>query len=174
LRTLLEAIKNCSYHLESQFSTFKINKLRDLSPRTNYTDRETTDCRQSKCKFLWIERCRVVSPEDPYGRILRFLDRSRYFFFQVAPQLYSRGWVDPVPDPLFLRKSGSARNRTRTSGSLARNSEHKTTDSIANFQNIQLKLYSYTTFYKVDPHVVYCISDSRILVRYWQTAEGWQ
>jgi hypothetical protein len=28
--------------------------------------------------------------------------------------------VDPVPDPLLLRKSGSARNRTRTSGSVAR------------------------------------------------------
>jgi hypothetical protein len=23
---------------------------------------------------------------------LGFLDRSRYFFFQVAPQLWSRGW----------------------------------------------------------------------------------
>jgi hypothetical protein len=27
--------------------------------------------------------------------------------------------VDPVPDPLLLRKSGSARNRTWTSGSVA-------------------------------------------------------
>jgi hypothetical protein len=27
--------------------------------------------------------------------------------------LTSRGWVDPVPDPLLLRKSGSAGNRTR-------------------------------------------------------------
>jgi hypothetical protein len=27
--------------------------------------------------------------------------------------LSSRGWVDPVPDPLLLRKSGSAGNRTR-------------------------------------------------------------
>jgi hypothetical protein len=44
--------------------------------------------------------------------ILGYLDRSRYFFFQVAPQLYSRGWVDPVPDPLLLRKSGSVGNRT--------------------------------------------------------------
>jgi hypothetical protein len=35
--------------------------------------------------------CRVVSVTDPQGRILGFLDRSRYFFFQVAPQLYSRG-----------------------------------------------------------------------------------
>jgi hypothetical protein len=68
--------------------------------------------------------CRVVSATDPYGSILGFLDRSRYFFFQVPPQLYSRGWVDPVPDPLLLRKSGSARNRTRTSGSVARNSDH--------------------------------------------------
>jgi hypothetical protein len=41
----------------------------------------------------------VVSVTDPYGRILGFLDRSRYFSFQVAPQLYSRGWADPVPDP---------------------------------------------------------------------------
>jgi hypothetical protein len=46
--------------------------------------------------------CHVVSVTDPYGRILGFLDRSRYFFFQVAPQLYSRGWVDPVPDPLLF------------------------------------------------------------------------
>jgi hypothetical protein len=28
--------------------------------------------------------------------------------------------VDPVPDPLLLRKSGSVGNRTRTSGSVAR------------------------------------------------------
>jgi hypothetical protein len=65
--------------------------------------------------------CCVVSATDPYGRILYFLDPSRYFFFQVAPQLYSRGRVDPVPDPLLLRKCGSAGNRTRTSGSVAKN-----------------------------------------------------
>ena len=40
------------------------------------------------------------------------------YFIQVAPQLTSRGsrgsrgWVHPVPDPLPLRKSGSAWNRT--------------------------------------------------------------
>jgi hypothetical protein len=63
--------------------------------------------------------CHVASVTDPCGRNLGFLNRSRYFFFQVAPHLYSRGWVDPVPDPLLLRKSGSAKNRTRTPGSLA-------------------------------------------------------
>jgi hypothetical protein len=57
--------------------------------------------------------CRVVSATDPHGRILGFLDRSRYYFFQAGPQLYSRGWVNPVPDPLLIRKSGSAGNRTR-------------------------------------------------------------
>jgi hypothetical protein len=58
------------------------------------------------------------------GRNLRFLGRSHYFLFWVVPQLHSRGWVDPIPDPLLLRKSGSAGNRTRISGSVARNSDH--------------------------------------------------
>jgi hypothetical protein len=31
----------------------------------------------------------VVIVTDPYDCILGFLDRSRYFFFQVAPYLYS-------------------------------------------------------------------------------------
>jgi hypothetical protein len=35
--------------------------------------------------------CRVVSATDPHGRILGFLDQSRDYFFQVGPQLYSRG-----------------------------------------------------------------------------------
>jgi hypothetical protein len=69
--------------------------------------------------------CRVVSAADPYGSILDFLDRSRYCFFQVASQLYSRGWVNPVPDRLFLRKSGKAGNRKRTSASVARNSRRQ-------------------------------------------------
>jgi hypothetical protein len=30
----------------------------------------------------------VASVTDPYYRILGFLDRSSYFFFQVVPQLY--------------------------------------------------------------------------------------
>jgi hypothetical protein len=31
--------------------------------------------------------CHVISPTDPLGHILGFLDRNRYYFFQVAPQL---------------------------------------------------------------------------------------
>jgi hypothetical protein len=44
---------------------------------------------------------------------LDFLDRRSYYFFQVALQLSSRGWVDPVPNPLYLTKWGSAGNRNR-------------------------------------------------------------
>jgi hypothetical protein len=86
-------------------------KFSGLSPQANYTDRATPACRRG---------CRLVSATDPHGRILGFLDRSRYYFLQVAPQLYSRGWVDPVPDPLLLRKSGNAGNQNRTSGSVAK------------------------------------------------------
>jgi hypothetical protein len=55
------------------------------------------------------------------GRYSSFADSGHGDFF--APQLYSRGRVDPDLDPL-LRKSGSAENRTQTSGSVARNSDH--------------------------------------------------
>jgi hypothetical protein len=63
--------------------------------------------------------CHVVIFTDPYGNILDFLNRNPNFFFQIAPQLYSRGLMDPVSDPLLLRKSGSVGNRAWTSGSLA-------------------------------------------------------
>jgi hypothetical protein len=76
-------------------------------------------------------RCHLVSVTNPYGRNLSFPDRSRYFFLQAAPQLYSRGWVDPTPGPLLLRKSGSAGNRIRTSGSVARNSDYYTTEAVS-------------------------------------------
>jgi hypothetical protein len=38
--------------------------------------------------------------------------------------------VDPFPDPLLLRKSGSAGNRTQTSEYIARNSDHWTTKAV--------------------------------------------
>jgi hypothetical protein len=50
--------------------------------------------------------CRVISTADPYGRILAFLDRFLYFFFQISPRLYSWDWMGPVPESLLLRKSG--------------------------------------------------------------------
>jgi hypothetical protein len=47
-------------------------------------------CLSTKLVPIFVNRgCHVVSLMDPYGRILGFLHWSRYFFFQVAPQLYS-------------------------------------------------------------------------------------
>jgi hypothetical protein len=66
-------------------------KLRGLSPRADYTDRATAAFRRSKCQLLDAEWYGVISAAEPYGRNLGFLDRSRYYFFQLAPQLYSRG-----------------------------------------------------------------------------------
>jgi hypothetical protein len=64
--------------------------------------------------------CHVVRVTDPYDRILGFLDRSRYYFLQVAPQLHLRGWMDLVVPGI----------EPRTSGSVARNSDHYTTDAV--------------------------------------------
>jgi hypothetical protein len=99
-------------------------QLRGLSPWASYTDRAIAACPRSKCELFRIEAASWSAQRIPYSRNLGFLDQSRYFFFQAAPQLYSRGRVDPVPDPLLLRKSRSAANRTRTSGSVAMNSNH--------------------------------------------------
>jgi hypothetical protein len=53
-------------------------KLSRLSPKTNYRLRE----RRLLAKLVPTfsdTGCDVVSVTDPYGRILGFLDRSRYF-----------------------------------------------------------------------------------------------
>jgi hypothetical protein len=47
--------------------------LRGLSPRTNYTDRETASLSTKLVPTFADVGCRVVSATDPYGRIL---DRS--------------------------------------------------------------------------------------------------
>jgi CBS-domain-containing membrane protein len=57
----------------------KKKKLHGLSPRANYTDRATAACRRSDCQLFADRGCHVVSVTDPYGRMLGFLDRSRYF-----------------------------------------------------------------------------------------------
>jgi hypothetical protein len=70
--------------LVSYFVTW-LKKTRGLSPRANYTDRRFS----AKLVLTFADReCHMVSAIDPHGRILDFLDRSRYYFFQAAPQLY--------------------------------------------------------------------------------------
>jgi hypothetical protein len=66
-----------------------------------------------RCPILQIESVAWSAQRIATAVNMVFLDRSRYYSIQVAPQLSSRGWVGPVPDPLLLRKSASAGNRTR-------------------------------------------------------------
>jgi hypothetical protein len=100
------------FSIMSISSKTKLNPVASVSELTTPTEPLVGE---DSVNFCGYRGCHVVSVTDPYGRILDFLDRSRYFFFQVAPQLYSESWVDPVPDPLLLRKSGSADYRTRAS-----------------------------------------------------------
>jgi hypothetical protein len=57
----------------------KKTKHHGLSPRANYTDRATAACRRSDCQLFADRGYHVVSVADPCGRILGFIDRSRYF-----------------------------------------------------------------------------------------------
>jgi hypothetical protein len=84
-----------------------------LSPRANYTDWSTA-IYQRDLVSTFVDRgvSRGQRGGSPTVVNLSFIDRNRYFSFQVAPHLSSRGWVDPVPDPLLLRKSGSQESRS--------------------------------------------------------------
>jgi hypothetical protein len=97
-------------------------KLHGLSPQANYTDRETAVCRQNDCQLSRIEGATWSAWRIPTAVFL-VSRQEQLLFYQVATQLYSRGWVDPVPDPLLFF-SGSAGNRNRASGSVAKNSDH--------------------------------------------------
>ena len=72
-----------------------------------------------------------------------FLNRIRYFSYQVATQMSSRGWVDPVPDPIrpekFLRY-----NRESNPGPLGWQSDVLTT--IPNRQGTEIFKVIYENF----------------------------
>jgi hypothetical protein len=98
--------------------------LHGLSPRANCTDRATAACRRSDCQLVRIEGATWLAWRIPPAVFSRFSRQEPLLFYEVAPQLYSRGWVDPVSDPLLFSFPGSAGNRTRAFGSVAKNSDH--------------------------------------------------
>jgi hypothetical protein len=82
-----DSIRVMFRHTSSMEYTFFL--LRGLSPQANCTYRATAACRQSYCQLFSGRGCHVVGVTHPYDRNLDCLDRSRYFFSLVAPQLYS-------------------------------------------------------------------------------------
>jgi hypothetical protein len=84
-----------------------VHKIQSLHPFTSW-ESTPPKCRvlilYSACaQLLRIEGVACSAQWIPTAVNFGFLYRSRYFSIQVAPQLSSRGWVDPFPDPLFLR-----------------------------------------------------------------------
>jgi hypothetical protein len=69
---------------------YKLNSVA-FSPQANYTDRGTAACRRSLCQLLQIEGVAWSEQQIPMAVNLGFLDRSRYFSIQLAPQLSSKG-----------------------------------------------------------------------------------
>jgi hypothetical protein len=86
----------------------KINSVA-FSLQANYTNWATATCRRNLVPTF---AGRGVS-RGQRGGSPTVVNLSRYFFFQVAPHLSSQGLSEPVPDPLLLRKFGSARNWTQ-------------------------------------------------------------
>jgi hypothetical protein len=85
-----------------------------LSRRANSTDSATATCRRNLVPTLvdiWVSRGQRRGSPTVFN--LSCLYRSRYFSFKSLLIYSYKGWVDPVPDPLLLRKSGSAGNRTQ-------------------------------------------------------------
>jgi hypothetical protein len=64
-------------------------KLRGSCPQANYTDRRPPLV--GEVTAFAGRGFRVVSAMDPTAVNLGFLDRNRYFFIQVTPQLSSGG-----------------------------------------------------------------------------------
>jgi hypothetical protein len=99
----------------------KLNSVALVLERTIPTERPPL-VGEVRANFCWQRsRSQGNGSPRPYSQF------SRPEPLLLAPQLYSRGWVDPVPDPLLLRKSGSAGNGNRDlwiSESVVRNSDH--------------------------------------------------
>jgi hypothetical protein len=76
--------------LDLSLELLKLNSVASVRKRTISTERPPLVSEVS-ANFFEDKRCHVVSVTNPYDRILGFIDKSLYYFFQVAPQLYSRG-----------------------------------------------------------------------------------
>jgi hypothetical protein len=71
-----------------------------------------------------VRGCCVIRTTDPYGRILGFLDRSRYFVFQAALQFYYAAEWTPFQIHYFSENLVAPGIEPGTSGPIARNSDH--------------------------------------------------
>jgi hypothetical protein len=67
-------------------------KLHGLSPRVNYTDWATAACWRSDCQLVRLGGATWSAWRIPPAVYSQFSRQEPLLFYQVAPQLYSRGW----------------------------------------------------------------------------------
>jgi hypothetical protein len=97
-------------------------KLLGLSPRANYTDRATAACRWSDCQLLRIEGVTWSAWRIPTAVFSVFYTGPATFLSSSSSVVLTRlSGPRSRPTTFF---SGSAGNRTRASGSVAKNSDH--------------------------------------------------
>jgi hypothetical protein len=92
-----------------------------FSPLANYPDCPTVATSEVVPIFA-VGGCCDVAQRMPSEVNLSFLGRSRYFFFQVAPQLTSWGWMDHVQNHYYSENPAPPGIEPGTSVSVARNS----------------------------------------------------
>ena len=77
----------------------KKHKIRSMALQLQRAKTNWSSCSQMPVQgALWLVKC------YPSTLISVLLTGFRYFSYQAATQLASRGWVDPVPDPILLEK----------------------------------------------------------------------
>jgi hypothetical protein len=76
--------RNLKYQMIGANREAPKTKLRGVGPRANYTDRLSDRRLLAK---LWIQDVAWSAQRIPTVVNLGFLNRNRYFFLQVAPQL---------------------------------------------------------------------------------------
>jgi hypothetical protein len=76
-----------------------------ISPQANYTDRATSAAGEISSELLLVVIVAWSAQRIHRAINLGFLDQSRKYFYQVAPHLFSRGWMHTVPDPPLNKRT---------------------------------------------------------------------
>ena len=82
-----------------QFYWHKLIKIKSVALQLRRAKTDWSDCCHMQVQgTLWLTKC------YPSTLISVFLTGFCHFSYQVATQLASQGWVDPVPDPILAEK----------------------------------------------------------------------
>jgi hypothetical protein len=104
------------------FTSKKKTEVRGLSTRAKYTDRLTATCRRSKCQLLRIEGATWSVWKIPTA-VLTFSRPEQLLFLSSTSSIVLTRMSGSRSRPTTSEKLWYDWNRTRTSGSVGRNSD---------------------------------------------------